>query len=51
MNEFNRPVVEKDKIMNKELLKKHFGFPGLIDMQRKLYKTKNRQKERLGKCN
>ena len=40
MIELNRLVVEKDKIIKKELFKKYFGFQGLIDMPRELYKTK-----------
>ena len=40
MNELNKLVVQKDKIINKELFKKDFGFPGLIDLKRELYKTK-----------
>ena len=39
--ELNRQVIEKNKIINKELLKKYFGFQDLISMQKELYKTKN----------
>ena len=38
MKELNRLVVEKGKIINKELFKKYFRFQDLIDMQRELYK-------------
>ena len=41
MSELNRQVVEKSKIINEELLKKYFGFQGLISMQKELYKSKN----------
>ena len=41
VSELNRQVVEKNKIINKELLKKYFGFQDLISMQKELYKTKN----------
>ena len=46
VNELNKLVVEKDKIINKELFKKYFGFQGLIDMQTKLYETKNTDKNK-----
>ena len=46
MNELNKLVVEKDKIINKELFKKYFGFQSLIDMQTKLYETKNTDKNK-----
>ena len=38
MKQLNRLVVEKGKIINKELFTKYFGFQDLIDMQRELYK-------------
>ena len=49
VNELNRLIVEKDKIINKEIFKKCFGFQVLIDMQRELYEKKHRQKK-LSKC-
>ena len=45
VSELNRLVAEKDKIINKELFKKYFGFQGLIDMQKEWCKIKkHRQK-------
>ena len=41
VSELNRQVVEKNKIINKELLKEYFRFQDLISMQIELYKTKN----------
>ena len=41
VNEFNKLIVEKDKIINKALFKKYLGFQSLIDMQKQLYKTEN----------
>ena len=49
VNELNRLIVEKDKIINKEIFKKCFGFQVLIDMQRELYEKKHKQKK-LSKC-
>ena len=46
MNGLNRLVFEKDKIINKVLFEKYFGFQGLIDMQRELYKTKSMDKNK-----
>ena len=40
VNKLNDLVVQKDKIENKELFRRYFGFQGLIDMQRELYNTK-----------
>ena len=40
VHEFNKLDVEKEKSINKKLFKKHFGFQCLIDMQKKMYKTK-----------
>ena len=45
VSELNRLVAEKDKIINKELFKKYFGFQGLINMQKEWCKIKkHRQK-------
>ena len=45
LSELNRQVVEKNKIINKELLKEYFRFQDLISMQIELYKTKNTGKK------
>ena len=45
VNEINRQVIEKNKIIGKQLLKKYFGFQDLISMQKELYKTKNTGKK------
>lgn len=39
-------IIKKKKSINKELFKKHFKFKNLIDMQREMYKTKNRNKNK-----
>ena len=44
--QLNRLFVEKEKIINKELFKRYFGFQGLIDMEKELYKTKNTDKNK-----
>ena len=44
-SELNRQVVEKNKIINKELLKKYFRFQDLVSKQTELYKTKNTDKK------
>ena len=44
MSQLNRLFVEKEKIINKELFKRYFGFQDLIDMEKELYKTKNTDK-------
>ena len=47
VSELNRLVLEKGKIINKELFKKYFGFQGLTDMQRELmYETKTTGKNK-----
>ena len=45
VSELNRQVVEKNKIINKELLKKYFRFQDLVSKQTELYKTKNTDKK------
>ena len=45
LSELNRQVVEKNKIINKELLKKYFRFQDLVSKQTELYKTKNTDKK------
>ena len=45
VSEINRQVIEKNKIISKQLLKKYFGFQDLISMQKELYKTKNTGKK------
>ena len=40
-SELNRQIAEKNKIINKELLKKYFRFQNLISMQKEMCKTKN----------
>ena len=45
-DELNKLVVQKDKIINKELFKMYFGFQSLIDIQGELYKTKNTDKNK-----
>ena len=46
MSQLNRLFVEKEKIINKELFKRYFGFQDLIDMEKELYKTKNTDKNK-----
>ena len=45
VSELNRQVVEKNKIINKELFKKYFRFQDLVSKQTELYKTKNTDKK------
>ena len=44
MSKLNKLIVKKDKSINKDLIKRHFKFQGLIDMKKHLYKTKNTEK-------
>ena len=46
-NELNKLVVEKDKIINKELFTQYFKFQILIDMLKDLYKAKNTDKTKI----
>ena len=45
-NELNRMITENDEIISKELFKKKFQFQSLSDMQEKLRKTSNVQKNK-----
>ena len=45
-DELNKMITEKDEIINKDLFKKYFQFQGLSDMQEKLPKTLNTQRNR-----
>ena len=40
LNEFGELIAEKNWIIDKYLIKKHFGFKSLIDMQNNLCETK-----------
>ena len=44
--ELNEMITENDMIINKEFFKNYFHFQGLSDMQEKLRKTKNAQKDK-----
>ena len=46
VNEFSKTITEKEKIINKELFKKHFKFQSPIDMLKDGYKTKNPNKNK-----
>ena len=43
VNELNKVVVQQ---RNKKLIRRYFRFQGLTDMQRKLYNTKNKDRNR-----
>ena len=45
-DEFNKMITKKDEIINKDLFKKYFQFRSLSDMQEKLSKTHNAQKNK-----
>ena len=49
VNELNRLVFEKNKIINEELFKKYFEFQGLNDMEKEIYR-KHKQKLRVTQC-
>ena len=42
VTEFNKGIVEKDKIIKKKLFKQYFRFQSFIDLQKHLYETKNK---------
>ena len=44
VNGFNKLIVEKEKKINKELFKKHFGFQTVFDIQKGMHKTKKTSK-------
>ena len=46
VNEFNKLIVEKDKIIYKQVSRRYFGFQILKDMQRELYKAKSTDKNK-----
>ena len=43
VNELNKVVVQQ---RNKKLIRRYFRFQGLTDMQRKLYNTKNKDRNK-----
>ena len=45
-DKLNKMVIEKDEIINSDLFKKYFLFHSLSDMQKKLSKTQNAQKNK-----
>ena len=45
-DKLNKMVIEKDEIINRDLFKKYFLFHSLSDMQKKLSKTQNAQKNK-----